>query len=631
LTIGRGRLAPSLVVAVGAALLGCSGGSRTVDTAVDASSDGPGSTRGPDADASTRDGGEIDVGGEDAGATDAPRDVPETKVTLDAVVDAPAGLDGSPAADGGDAAGDGTKPVDATPDAPPETDGDAASDTGAGVEATIGGSPTLTDLMALCQGGGDVFYVETVGTGTPSVQVFDDTNAQWSASSASLAVSVHASTPGGGAQLSITSTPGIPIVPGTYAQPNNQSNPRPYLGLALADVDLTISGNTSGNFFVDDVNGAGASGRSDAVLAVSFEISLPFVGGGVEYRGCVRYGPILLPDAGGDATLGSVDAGGDGEGGASCGDVNRDGHNCGVCGHDCLGGACSAGVCMPVVLFSENNGTPQGIAVDDTNVYWVETEGSVRMAPKAGGAATLLATEPRGPTALVLDSGVLYWVSQAATLRRLRLGDAAPTTLASLGGESFGVAVDATYVYWTAIAQNPDGSPAGTVGAMAKVGGATLPIASSQNAPGGVVLGGGGVYWVDLDSQLPQGTSSLLRGSLDGGAPTTIFPPSAQSSPVADAIAVDATYVYFTSGGNLYKAPLAAGPATILASGLDATALAVDDSGVYAVVRSAVLKAPLAGGVALTMTQGLFNPRGLALDAQAVYFTDFDVVMKIAK
>jgi hypothetical protein len=31
------------------------------------------------------------------------------------------------------------------------------------------------------------------------------------------------------------------------------------------------------------------------------------------------------------------------------------------------------------------------------------------------------------------------------------------------------------------------------------------------------------------------------------------------------------------------------------------------------------------------MTQGLFTPRGLPLDAQAVYFTDFDVVIKLAK
>lgn len=624
----KGQFGSPLLLAFVAALIACSGAAGNVDGTRDASLDGPGSTPRPDGDVSSDDGEEIEVQSTPnpaADATDALADVRAVDGPVDAIDDSPAEAEGSRADQSVDASADGTAAAGAT-DAPVE------AESGAGDEPIVATSFTLTDLMGLCGGGGDVFYFETLGGATPSVQQFDDTNAQWSASTSSLAVSVHASTPGGGATLSITSTPGIPIAPGIYAQPINQSNPRPYLGLGLGDVTLTTSGSASGAFFVDDANGAGVSGRSDAALAISFDIILSVESPYIEYRGCVRYGPISIPDAGWGATLGSIGAGADVESGASCGDLNRDSHNCGACAHDCLGGACSAGVCMPVALFSDNAATPQGIAVDDANVYWVETEGSVRMAPKGGGAATLLASEPWGPTALVLDSGALYWVSQAGTLRRLGLGDATPTTLASLPAESLGVAVDATYVYWTGIAQNTDGAPAGTVDAIAKTGGTIVPIAGGQNAPDGVVVGTGGVYWIDLDSELPQSASSVLQGSLDGGAPTTIFPPSAQSSPVADAIAIDAAYIYFTSGGSLYKAPLAGGAAMMLASGIDATALAVDDSNVYAVVRGALLRTPLAGGgVAFTMTQGLFSPRGLALDSQAVYFTDLGVVMKIAK
>jgi hypothetical protein len=34
----------------------------------------------------------------------------------------------------------------------------------------------------------------------------------------------------------------------------------------------------------------------------------------------------------------------------NCGNVQTDPANCGYCGHDCLGGGCTAGVCQPVVL-----------------------------------------------------------------------------------------------------------------------------------------------------------------------------------------------------------------------------------------------------------------------------------------
>src|SRR5580698_9953333 len=45
------------------------------------------------------------------------------------------------------------------------------------------------------------------------------------------------------------------------------------------------------------------------------------------------------------------DAGADGDVGSStCGDTRSDSHNCGRCGHDCLGGLCSASACQPMAL-----------------------------------------------------------------------------------------------------------------------------------------------------------------------------------------------------------------------------------------------------------------------------------------
>src|SRR5215472_1277771 len=50
-------------------------------------------------------------------------------------------------------------------------------------------------------------------------------------------------------------------------------------------------------------------------------------------------------------------------------DFNTDALNCGRCGHSCLGGACTAGACQPLVV-SSNEANPYIMAADDTGVYW---------------------------------------------------------------------------------------------------------------------------------------------------------------------------------------------------------------------------------------------------------------------
>ena len=79
-----------------------------------------------------------------------------------------------------------------------------------------------------------------------------------------------------------------------------------------------------------------------------------------------------------------------------CTNTFTDTFNCGACGHDCLGGVCSAGRCDPVVMANEP-GQPQAIAVDATHVYWTnQLTGDVRRAPIAGGAAETLYDGPPG-------------------------------------------------------------------------------------------------------------------------------------------------------------------------------------------------------------------------------------------
>ena len=47
-----------------------------------------------------------------------------------------------------------------------------------------------------------------------------------------------------------------------------------------------------------------------------------------------------------------------------------DSQNCGSCGHDCLGGACNAGVCQPVLVVDDSTLGPRFMVEDDTTLYF---------------------------------------------------------------------------------------------------------------------------------------------------------------------------------------------------------------------------------------------------------------------
>jgi hypothetical protein len=47
--------------------------------------------------------------------------------------------------------------------------------------------------------------------------------------------------------------------------------------------------------------------------------------------------------------------------------------NCGRCGYDCLGGACSGGACQPYAIAKDIDG-PYGVAVRDGGALYVHVE-----------------------------------------------------------------------------------------------------------------------------------------------------------------------------------------------------------------------------------------------------------------
>lgn len=110
------------------------------------------------------------------------------------------------------------------------------------------------------------------------------------------------------------------------------------------------------------------------------------------------------------------DAGDAGTDGGCAADLVRDPKNCGSCGHDCLGGACVAAKCQPLSLVDDPKYSPEGLAVDDTFVFFTDsnTQSILRVAKDGdGGISTIVAGEPN-LFDLVAGGGYIYFSNPSA-------------------------------------------------------------------------------------------------------------------------------------------------------------------------------------------------------------------------
>jgi hypothetical protein len=106
-----------------------------------------------------------------------------------------------------------------------------------------------------------------------------------------------------------------------------------------------------------------------------------------------------------------VDAASDVVGPATCSDTQSDTHNCGACGHDCLGATCSGGLCAAESISSF---VTNRLVADDKNLYGPAAGIAVSGVPKTGGSSFVVASQDvdagtGGPNFFVLSGGQLYW------------------------------------------------------------------------------------------------------------------------------------------------------------------------------------------------------------------------------
>jgi hypothetical protein len=358
--------------------------------------------------------------------------------------------------------------------------------------------------------------------------------------------------------------------------------------------------------------------------------------------------------------------------GAVCGDTRTDPHNCGTCGHDCLGGACESGACValaPNVLASGQH-TPGGIVVDATHVYWVDrgtysidqgtyAGAQVVKCAKSGcnNAPTVLATGSwTHVTNLAVDSASVYWGASGQIFKCSIDGCSDhPTVLWSSDGGAQEIALDDAGVYFDI----PDAQQ--------------LFVCSIDGCDGGteVTFGEGGLF--SVRQGFPRGLfGSLVAIAIDnedlyvaaggsvvacrrGTCSETARAVAVSTALLAPLLAVDATNVYFASStgfggftGNpngqdkiSFAAKSGVGQASsTLLDGLSfPSAIAVDGNALYVAqwgdqnatgaLRSSgagrIAKCAVAGcGGASTTVQDYVNyPQGIAVDDANVYWTDF--------
>lgn len=191
-------------------------------------------------------------------------------------------------------------------------------------------------------------------------------------------------------------------------------------------------------------------------------------------------------------------------------------------------------------------------------------------------------------------------------------------TLASGQANVNCIAVNATDVYWMNAGADLEGT--GSVRRVSIDGGPVATLASHQGSawPCRMALDATHVYWTFA------GGSAVLKLPLDGGTPVTLA-----SGAGPDAIAVDATTVYFANEyGGTMKVPLGGGPAIML-DGSSGNALAIDATSVYVTARGAgnaggsVTKVPLGGGGAETIASDQPDPESIATDSENVFWANY--------
>jgi len=147
-----------------------------------------------------------------------------------------------------------------------------------------------------------------------------------------------------------------------------------------------------------------------------------------------------------------------------------------------------------VTALANTDGRPTAIAVDDTHVYWTDSDpGVVNKLPRAGGAIQTLIARGDKTTGLAIDDAYVYFSEWGGgRIGRVQKSGGGIATLANDQKGVRAIAVDDTRLYWS----HP---PSGTIRSMPKGGGPTITHATDVKHAYSLAVDETSIYWVEFD------------------------------------------------------------------------------------------------------------------------------------
>lgn len=234
--------------------------------------------------------------------------------------------------------------------------------------------------------------------------------------------------------------------------------------------------------------------------------------------------------------------------GAVCVDTRNDPKNCGACGHDCLGSACSAGLCKEEKVSPA--GSARAIDIAGGVVYWTEQGASnaVRKCPTTGCASLPASlTTPQNAMGIAVPAGanaIFYTENQYGSIViKMGLGGASPTGWTGRTSNGAGIVQSGTDLYW--------GSSEGLYRSAQGASGASVVFVGSlsgavENGPQTIAVDAKNVY--AAPGGTPLRACPLGADCSTSGGTVIANEPSVSSHSGVGAIASDGTNVFYTGG-----------------------------------------------------------------------------------
>lgn len=343
--------------------------------------------------------------------------------------------------------------------------------------------------------------------------------------------------------------------------------------------------------------------------------------------------------------------------------IETDPLNCGSCGHSCLGGACTAKQCQPVLVDDDGTNTsPYDLSIDDGVIFFTNASDfaphSVRsidktFVQKGIGASSLLVGLNETPYEIAANGASVYFAGYGGSdnggkIEKCATGNC--TTPVMIGGfDAYALATDGTNVVYGEKFTPDDGGDAiftvkktttalGAATTMMTfaseifwikiVSGVVYVAVDEFDAPGGVfscpIAGCVGsptqlsnvepnelyvandtVYFTSAPDEASDKDGTVRSVKTDGSNPLTL----ATGLVIPLGIIADANYVYFSDVGD------------------------IDNSGVGKLLRCPLTGCGTNNALAVDFNLALAgNPQGLVDDGTAIYWGDYNgKIYKLAK